>query len=275
MTAWYRGREDGLLVTISRRGAHLAALCALAFAQPIFDILGKNPAFFAVRGSSSSEIVFFALALTLLPPLLLIALELAVGLVSAAAAWVLHLVLVAGLIAVIVLQVLTKSDTLDGLGALVTAGAVGVAGAFLYLRANVVRTFLTVLVAAPVVFLALFLFDSPVSKLVFPEQAEAKTVDVGSRTPVVLIVFDEFPTVSLMDRTQHVDAVRFPNFAGFAKNATWFRSATTVHPTRSRPCRRSSRDSCRSRARCPSSPTIATTSSPSSAGRTSSTSSRR
>ena len=230
MTAWDRGREDGFLRTISRRGAHLAALCALAFAQPIFDILGKNPAFFAVRGSSSSEIVLFALALTFLPPLLLIALELAVGLVSAPAAWALHLVLVAGLVAVIVLQVLTKSDTLDGLGALVTAGLLGVAAALLYLRAKAVRTFLTVLVAAPIVFLALFLFDSPVSKLVFPEQAEAKTVAVGSHTPVVVIVFDEFPTVSLMDRRQHVDAARFPNLARLASDATWFRSATTVHP---------------------------------------------
>ena len=53
----------------------------------------------------------------------------------------------------------------------------------------------------------------------FPEKAEAKTVAVDSRTPVVLIVFDEFPTVSLMNRTQHVDAVRFPNFASLAKNA--------------------------------------------------------
>jgi hypothetical protein len=131
---------------------------------------------------------------------------------------------------VIVLQALTKHDTLDGLAALVTAGLLGAASAFLYLRAKAVRTFLTFLVAAPVVFLTLFLVDSPVSKLVFPEQAEAKTVAVDSRTPVVVVVFDEFPTISLMDRGQHVDAARFPNFAALARDATWFRSATTVHP---------------------------------------------
>lgn len=230
MTTRDRGREEGRLQAVARRSAHLTALCALAFAQPIFDILGKNPAFFAVRDSSSGDIVFFALALVVLPPLALSALELAVGLVSAAAAWTLHLVFVAGLVAVIVLQALTKSETLDGLAALVTAGLFGAASAFLYLRAKAVRTFLTFLVAAPVVFLALFLFDSPVSKLVFPEQAEAKTVAVDSRTPVVVVVFDEFPTISLMDRRQRVDAARFPNFAALARDATWFRSATTVHP---------------------------------------------
>jgi hypothetical protein len=213
-----------------RRSAHLAALCSLAFAQPLFDILGKNPAFFAVRGSSSGEIVLFALALTLLPPAILTAVESAAGLASATAARGLHLVFVAGLVAVIVLQALTKRDTLDGVGALVTAGFLGVAGAVVYWRAQAVRTFLTFLAAAPVVFLALFLFNSPVSKLVFPEQAQAKSVSVSSRTSVVVIVFDELSTGSLMDRRGHVDAKRFPNFASLAQDSTWFRSATTVHP---------------------------------------------
>src|SRR6266542_76260 len=122
VTAAFRGREERRLLAIGRRSAHLAALCALAFAQPLFDILGKNPAFFAVRGSSSREIVLFALAITLVPPLVLIALELVAGLVSAAAAWALHLVLVAGLVAVILLEALTKSDAMDGLRALVAAG---------------------------------------------------------------------------------------------------------------------------------------------------------
>ena len=230
MTARFRGPEDTGLRVFARRSAHLAALCALAFAQPLFDILGKNPAFFAVRGSSSGEIVLFALALTLLPPAILAAVELFVGLVSAAAARALHLVFVAGLVAVLVLQASTKSDTLDGAGALLSAAAVGVAAALVYSRANAMRTFLTFLAAAPIVFLALFLFDSPVSKLVFPAQAEAKTVDLSSRTPVVLIVFDEFPTIALMDRNEHVDAARFPNFAALAHDAIWFRNATTVHP---------------------------------------------
>ena len=230
MTARHRGGEDGRLRAVLRRSGHLAALSALAFAEPLFDILGKNPAFFAVRGSSSSEIVVFALALTLLPPLILIALELAVGLVSATAAWALQLVFVAGLVAVIVLQALTKSETFAGVGALVTAGLLGAAGALVYWRANAVRTFLTVLVAAPIVFVALFLFNSPVSKLVFPEQAQAKSVAVKSRTSVVVIVFDELSSGSLMDRRGHVDAARFPNFASLARDSTWFRSATTVHP---------------------------------------------
>jgi Sulfatase len=230
VTERQRGREAGRVQSAARAGAHLAALCALAFAQPLFDILGKNPAFFAVRDSSSAQIVLFALALTLVPPAVLLAAEVLVSFASRTAARLLHLGFVAGLAAVIVLHVLTKSDALSGVGALVTAAVAGVTVAALYRRVPAVQSFLTVLVAAPVVFLVLFLFDSPVSKLVFPEQAKATTVAVGSKTPVVLIVFDEFPTVALMNRAEHVDAVRFPNFASLARNATWYRSATTVHP---------------------------------------------
>jgi len=213
-----------------RAGLHLATLSAFAFAEPLLDILGKNPAFFAVRDSSGRDIVAFALALTLIPPAVLLAAELVVGLVSRLGSWVLHLVFVAGLIGVIVLHALTKGNDIDGVGALLVAGVVGAAAALLYARAGAVRTFLTILAPAPLIFLVLFLFNSPVSKLVFPDNAEAKTVAVGSHTPVVLIVFDEFPTVSLMDRNEHVDATHFPNFAAFARNATWYRSATTVHP---------------------------------------------
>jgi hypothetical protein len=41
-----------------------------------------------------------------------------------------------------------------------------------------------------------------------------------------MIVFDEFPTVSLLDRSGHVDPVRYPNFARLAAESSWFPYAT-------------------------------------------------
>ncbi len=230
MTTRQRRREQGHVAELARNGAHLAALSALAFQQPILDILGKNPAFFAVRGSSSTEIVLFALALTIVPPAVLLAIEALLAAVSTAAAWAAHLFFVGGLAAVVVLHALTKSEALGGAGALVVSGAAGVAVAAVYARTSAVRTFATFLAVAPVLFLAVFLLNSPVSKLVFTETAEARTVDVSARTPVVLIVFDEFPTVTLMDRRGRIDAVRFPNFAALGRDATWYRNSTTVAP---------------------------------------------
>jgi hypothetical protein len=214
---------------VLRNGAHLLALSAFALAQPLFDILGQNPEFFAVRASTATEIVLFALAVTFAAPLLLLGVEVVVGLVSRRARDVLHLVIVGALGAIIALHVLAKNDWLSGGAAIAACLAAGAAGALLYRRAGVVRAFLSILALAPIAFLALFLVSSPVSKLVFTEPAAAETVAIKARTPVVLVVFDEFSSASLMSPSGRVDARRAPNFAAFARDSIWFRNATTVH----------------------------------------------
>ena len=90
------------------------------------------------------------------------------------------------------------------------------------------RSFVTVISPAPLLFLALFLLVSPVSELVLPEGSEAVAGESRSPTPVVIVVFDELPATSLMDARDRIDARRFPAFASLAEDATWYRTATTV-----------------------------------------------
>lgn len=211
-------------------GAHLAVLSSFALAQPLLDILGKNAAFFAVRGSSSRQIVLFALALVFVLPAALLAIEVIVLFINRRLANAVHLFFVCVLSAVVALYFFTKSDSLSGMTSLVVALCVGAVVAALYWRTSPVRSFLSVLSPAPLVFLALFLFSSQASDLVFSStpKASAATV-VKAKTPVVLVVFDELNAVSLMNAKGKVDAVRYPNFASLARNATWYHSDTTVH----------------------------------------------
>jgi Sulfatase len=46
------------------------------------------------------------------------------------------------------------------------------------------------------------------------------------RPPVVMIVFDEFSTISLLDSRGRIDAARYPSFARLARDATWYPYAT-------------------------------------------------
>ena len=62
--------------------AHLAVLSTFALAQPLFDLLSDNPEFFAARGSTAGDIVLFAILLVVVPPALLLAVEVLVGLAS-------------------------------------------------------------------------------------------------------------------------------------------------------------------------------------------------
>ena len=152
-----------------------------------------------------------------------------VGLVSAPPRGLLHLVFVAGLVAVIVLQALTKADALTGLGALVAAALsacrrlallASVGGAGVRDRAGG-RT---------------GRLPRPLPVQLTGVEARLPGAGAGqdgrrdSRTSVVVIVFDELSTLALMDRRGASTPERFPNFASLARDSTWFRSATTVHP---------------------------------------------
>ncbi len=58
------------------------------------------------------------------------------------------------------------------------------------------------------------------------DEPRAKRAAHGPGKPyVVLVVMDEFPSDSLLDRRRRVDPVRYPNFAALAADSTWFRNA--------------------------------------------------
>jgi hypothetical protein len=199
-------------------GLHLLVLWSFAVAQPLFNLLGKNGEFFAARGSTRWDAIVFAVVLLLVPPLVLLALE---ALVPA-----LHPVFVGLLLALFVLQAI-RSLGAPGWLLVAVAAALGAAGALLYVRSGPARTALTVLGPAPLLFLALFLFNSDVSQLSLTTES-AKAAGEAPQVPIVLVAFDELPLNSLLDAEGQIDAKRFPNFARLAHGSTWFEHATTV-----------------------------------------------
>lgn len=220
-----RGRVPPLLLD----AAHVAALSALAIARPIFDVLSDSAQFFAVRGSTSAEIVAFAVAIVLVPFLVALVLEGLVGLAGERPRRVVHLVFVGGLVALIAIRAL--KTTFDPQAEFMVLGglAFGLSGAFAYWHFRAVRSVVTFLVAAPAIFIVLFFFSSPVETLLFPPEARIRVVAENADNDVVLVILDELPTSSLMNADGRIDAARFPSFADLARHSTWFRNATGEH----------------------------------------------
>jgi Sulfatase len=214
--------------TFVRAGLHLAALSAFALAQPLFDLLSRNAEFFAVRGSTRWDLLLFALGVALVPPLVLLAAEALAGLAHPRAASALHLVFVAGLAALVCLGAIDTWGAPDA-AVLAVAAGVGAAAASLYAFARPARMLLSVLGPAPLLFVGLFLLVSPASRLVLASAPEPRLARVSASAPVVVVVFDELPTVSLLNGRGQIDRVRYPSFARLARDATWYRNATTVH----------------------------------------------
>ncbi len=212
---------------------HLAVLTAFALGQPLFDLLGKNPEFFAARGSTSGDIITFAVMVVVGPPLIGVLIEFLVGLASKPARQVVHLVFITLLTALGVIQFL--KDSFSGTFVLIALSlAVGALLAFGYARAEPVRSFLSVLSPAPLLLLILFLFASPVSDIVTAGDAEAQNVKGGSRAPIVFLGLDEFPGIDLVGADGKIDAKRYPGFAELAASSTWFPNAHSIYDSTSR-----------------------------------------
>ena len=212
-----------------RRLAELFALTGFVIAQPLLDVFGKGSDVFIFRQAGRGDILQLVAIFVLVPPLLLWGLEAIVGLIRASWARWLHVGFVGGLFLLLAIQLV------KGFGAppaaLVVAiallAAVGMVVA--YLRWNPLRTGLTYAVIAPVVFAMLFIFTSPVSKLVLPQKdAAVDRASGGADTAsVVMLVLDEFPVQSLLEADGTIDAGLYPNFAALAKTSHFYRNYTT------------------------------------------------
>ncbi|HEX6653795.1 MAG TPA: sulfatase-like hydrolase/transferase [Thermoleophilaceae bacterium] len=213
---------------------NLAVLWTFAVAQPLFDLLKDNPEFFAARGSSGFDIISFSVLLVVLPPAILLAIELLIGLIGPEARQVAHAVLLGGLVVLIAAQALKKSIDASDTVLIVLSVAIGAAAGVLWARAEPVRSFLNILSPVPLVFLLLFLFSGQISELAFPSEAKALSVGGVSRAPIVVVLLDELPSNTLVDQNDRLDTKRYPGFAELAAGATWFRNAYTVYDSTER-----------------------------------------
>lgn len=208
--------------------AHLTAIWALAFAQPLFDLLGRNTAFFVARGNSTSEILAFALIFTLAPFLAAWLAEAVLERFLPRIRWALHLALLAVLSACLILQLIGQLTQRPAALLIAVSLGLGTGLAYLYARGRFVKAVLDVLTPAPLIVLVLFLVIGPTSKLVLPgQEPKALAVEVSEPAPVVMMIFDEFPLGSAMTTEGEIDATRFPNLAEVAAAGTWYRNATT------------------------------------------------
>ncbi len=206
---------------------HVGVLCGLAVAQPLFDILGRDATFFVAHHVGPGEVLLFVAVVVLAPTALILALEVAAGMAGRRAQTLVQRAVVAALVALTVLPPLNRLAGVAAPLALAVALLAGSVAAFAYGRWAAVRTFLTVLSPAALVFPAVFLLHPPVRRLVVRHPVGAAgAVHVGA--PVVMVLFDALPLNSLLDERNGIDAVRYPNLARLARDATWYRGATTV-----------------------------------------------
>jgi hypothetical protein len=208
---------------------HLAALWNIAIAQPVFDILGRSPEFFVAYAARAANIWGFVILVSVAMPVALWGVVRALSRLVPTVGTAAMAVSCGSLLLPIALYAVKQASGAGAGISFVIAGTCAAAGAVGYARYTTVRLFITLLAPAVILVPATFLFQPPVARLLDTGGREPlPAVEVATTPPIVMVVFDELPLVSLLDRDGRIDAARFPNFDALRQDATWFRNASAV-----------------------------------------------
>jgi hypothetical protein len=225
--------DRGLLLSLE-----LVALAAFAFSRPVLSGFGSSPEAFVVRGARGWVVVAFAVAVVLVPALVVTIAGVAVRRIGGRARPWGHPVLVGVLGGVCVWRLGQEVTGWpgDATKLLLAAPLAGLGFVVLRRRVPSSGTFLRYAAAGSIVFLAQFLVASPASGVIFgdgprldEDVSSEVTAQLGADPPDVLfVVFDALPLGSLLDGTGRIDAELYPNFAAIAGDGTFYRNNTTV-----------------------------------------------
>jgi hypothetical protein len=207
----------------------LILLGAFAVTQPILSDFRAGAGYFLARDAQPLEIVLLVLFLTFIPGLIANVFVWAADAFSERTRQVAFEAFLGLFVALVAQTILVRVLTFHWSIVMVGSAMIGVLAAIAFRRTNWFRRFLTYLIPAPLIFVLLFLLTPPVSALVLPQDSSDVRVAVAPPTPVVFLVFDEFPIVSLLNSRGQIDADRYPNFARLASISTWHKYTAAAY----------------------------------------------
>ena len=212
---------------------HVAGLWAVAVAQPLYDVVSRSPEFFVAHDARPLDVVALILTLGLIGPAACILAIAAADRLGARWRAVTLGVVVGALCGTIALAAIRAWGDWSGPPTLGVAAAVAGAAGYAYVRTAPVRLFATFLSPAALVVPVVFLLNPAIAPLLSPPETERDAIagaTFETTPPVVVVVFDQLPLASLLDRDGAIDRTLYPHFAALADEATWFRNASAVSP---------------------------------------------
>ena len=217
-----------LAVTHWRRAFDVGGLTALALAYPLLEVLSRSPEFFVARNTTVVQVFSLVSVICFLLPTFWFAVQLVWAGTRPRATTVAH----TGLLTLLVMAMgMTWVNRVDYLQIWVGAAVVLVLGLLFvvgYRRTSAVPLFVTALSPAILVVPLWFSLNDAVRDAVIPTTEQVQTVEFDEVPPIVFVVFDELPLISLLDENLAIDTVRYPSLAALAKHSYWFRNTTTV-----------------------------------------------
>ena len=204
------------------------ALWNLAVAQPLLDTFSRGAEFFVFNYVTSFELVLLVLLLCIILPLIIALPILALKKRTPAIFRTAFVMLLSILISLIVLPGLFKHYQFVPAVITTVTFLFSILIAIGYFRFPNLRYFFVFLTPAILVIPIFFLSNPQIRKILFWKEPVLPHVNTQTTTPIVFVVFDEFPLTSLLNAEGFIDEKMYPNFARLAQSSDWYRNATTV-----------------------------------------------
>lgn len=213
-----------------RNLAEIAGLVGFAVVQPVLGPFGESPETFTAVGAEPGDIVRFALLISLVPVLVVWGLAALSRVAGRQVRAVVQTVVVAVLAAFAVGAFARSAGAGPALRLVLALQGAGIV-AYLH-RRHPPPGCSCGTPPVPILLVAMFLLASAVAPLVQPVATEVETATASStdRPPVVVVVLDELPTLSIVDGSGGIDRALLPNLAQLADTSTWYRNHTAVAP---------------------------------------------
>ena len=215
-------------VTPWRRAFDVGGLSALALVYPVLEVLSLSPEFFVARNTTVGQVVFLVCVVCFLLPLLWFGVALAASIVRPTVIAVAHTSVLTLLVVALGMTWVNRAADLPVWGGVVVVLVFGLLFTIGYCRTAVVPLFVTALSPAILIVPVWFASNEAVRGALIPTSGSPVTMELDEAPPIVFVVFDELPLISLLDQDRAIDTVRYPNLARLAENSYWFRNATTV-----------------------------------------------
>ena len=205
------------------------ALFNLAVVHPLFSTLIKGPEFFVYHQIKKTELLILVFLLSFAAPFFLYLLYRLAGLIGKPFQQGFRILIFATLSTLILMLPLKKFDYVPGTILIpVIFILLVIVFSFGYSRFTWIRDFLLFFAPAILVVPAILIFNPQIQKIMKAETPIAIAVHPGNNVPIIIVVFDEFPLVSLLNSKLEIDSHLFPNFSEFSKRGTFYRNATTA-----------------------------------------------
>lgn len=208
---------------------HTLTLWGFVVAQPLFDLFSKNTSFFVAYDASAREIALLTLFLSFLFPAGLALLVCLVKTANSRAGLLLHNFVMATLFLALCSLLVNQLASISEPVSTYIVILLSIAVFLLYLFVNSIKGFINLLSISILIFPVTFIFFSPVKQLISMDSALHEPAETSSKitdTPIIFVIFDEMPLVSLLNKDMLISDETYPNFSELASQANWFRNYT-------------------------------------------------